>query len=226
MIGVQARSGSTRLKGKCSLEIDRGPGSLAGNVMVQANYASMWIGKQAVAVMLVPIGDPIMKKFKDRYEVFEGDELDVLGRYYDAAEEYNPDYIVRLTGDCPWMTSHMIMKCVRATIKYGADYCSNILVRTFMEGLDVEVISRRLLKALDSKVHSDSGREHVTSEIPNLIKEGRLQGFVFHTVLSYYDLSHIKTSIDTREEYDHCNALYEKKRTKFNLAESYGTIST
>jgi glutamate-1-semialdehyde 2,1-aminomutase len=151
--------------------------------------------------------------------------IDVLGRYFLAAERYEPDFIVRLTGDCAWMTSQMISKCVRDCFKYEADYCSNVLVRTFMEGLDVEVISAPLLRELQLTQTDSFHREHVTSVIPDLLGAGKLSQYKMHTVLSDYDMSHIKTSIDTAEEYEACNNLYLQRKEKKKLAMSLGSIS-
>jgi spore coat polysaccharide biosynthesis protein SpsF len=228
LIGVQARSGSTRLKGKCSMGL--GDSTLAGQVMTQGLRAAGWMNGLAdfSVVMLIPFGDPLGNRtFVNDYETFEGPEDDVLTRYYQAMVKYDADYVVRLTGDCAWMTSYMITKCVRGCLKFDADYCSNILVRTFMEGLDVEVISARMMIALQDMVGKDSEhREHVTSAIPDFLKSGLLGSFKFHTILSEYDYSDIKTSIDTAEEYEKCNMIFEKRRQKKAEAHRFGSTST
>ena len=234
LIGVQARSNSTRLRGKCGMDINHGESTLAGHVLSQSVNASKWLLEAnsrllkdvtCVVSLLIPFGDPIRNQFSERYNVFEGDEEDVLGRYYQAVKHYDVDYVVRLTADCAWMTSVMINKVIRDCMKYGADYCSNVLVRTFMEGLDVEVISARLIRVLHSRVISDTGREHVTSEIPEMLGKNQLNGFVIHTVMSEYDFSDIKTSIDTKEEYDSCNDMYIMRRHKKKAALIWGSIS-
>ena len=47
-----------------------------------------------------------IKKFG--FNVFRGDENDVLGRFYSASKIYNCDTIVRLTGDCPLIDSSIV----------------------------------------------------------------------------------------------------------------------
>ena len=226
LIGVQARSTSTRLRGKCDMAI--GETTMVGHVMQQAIRAAAWLSQDmhCDVVMLIPEGDDVMLRYKGQYLIHEGPEQDVLTRFVSAATEYDSDIIVRLTGDCAWMTSYMIAKCVRAYIKYEADYCSNVLVRTFMEGLDVEVISRQLLLHLNHEAVTPEDREHVTSAIPGLVDDDRLGGFKLHTVMSDFDFSHIKTSVDTAEEYEACNFLYQQKRKKRERAKSLGTYST
>jgi spore coat polysaccharide biosynthesis protein SpsF (cytidylyltransferase family) len=204
-----------------------GDDTLVGQVMTQGLRAADWLKAiaQSDVVMLIPEGDPLGSRFGNKYKTFEGPEDDVLGRYFLAAERYQPDYIVRLTGDCAWMTSQMIAKCVRDCFKYDADYCSNVLVRTFMEGLDVEVISAPLLRELQLTQHDMFHREHVTSAIPDLLAEKKLSQYKIHTVLSDYDMSFIKTSIDTAEEYEACNNLFLRRKEKKNAAMSFGSIS-
>jgi spore coat polysaccharide biosynthesis protein SpsF len=229
LIGIQARSGSTRLPGKCSMSISEEQ-TLAGHVMREAARAAEWLqqtaGLQVSVAMLIPWGDPIRGPYEDRYEVFEGPEDDVLGRFEMARALYEPDYIVRLTADCAWMQRRVIVQLVRAAIKYGGDYTSNTLIRTFMEGLDVEVLTSRLLRHLVRTVDDPAEREHVTSAIPRLVDENGLKGFAIHTVLSDYDYSDIKTSIDTHDEYEACRNLYRERRRKKDKALALGSVST
>jgi spore coat polysaccharide biosynthesis protein SpsF len=227
MIGVQARSNSTRLRGKCAMQIDQGKNTMAGHVLSRAERAAQWLKDicDPIVVMLVPYDDPIGNTFRSRAEVYYGDEQDVLARYYAAVQHYDASHMVRLTADCAFMTATMITKIIRDGLKYGADYCSNVLVRTFMEGLDVEYISARLLKVLYNRVDTNYGREHVTAELPAMLDKGQLAGFVIHTVLSEYDLSHIKTSIDTKDEYDKSMRIYAAQRLKTEQAQRYGSVS-
>lgn len=228
LIGVQARSNSTRLRGKSSMVI--GDKSIVGRVMTQAVRAAGWLQKVAdvSVVMLVPEGDRLKNEFGHRYEIFEGPEQDVLQRYYNALNKYDPDYVVRLTGDCAWMTSRMISKVLRDCLKYEADYCSNVLVRTFMEGLDVEVLSSNLLKKLHKDVPVETeDREHVTSALHKILKNSpfEYQNFKIHTVLNEYDMSHLKTSIDTAKEYEESVDKFQQFQDKKVHALSFGGVS-
>ena len=42
------------------------------------------------------------------YPCERGSENDVLSRFYDIAEKYNIDIIVRITGDCPFIDSSIV----------------------------------------------------------------------------------------------------------------------
>jgi spore coat polysaccharide biosynthesis protein SpsF (cytidylyltransferase family) len=212
-----------------TIQGENGEITLASHVMRQALRAAEWIGPRGdvTVAMLVPENDPLLEKEKyHKFNIFEGPEDDVLARYHKAMKHYNADFIVRLTGDCAWIQAWIIHKIIFAGLKFGADYTSNILVRSFAEGLDVEMMSSRLLTVLNKKVVTAFGREHVTSDIQRLFNSGDLSTFVFHTVMSEYDYSDLKTSIDTKDEYDRCNDLYEKLKLKRKAAKCYGSVST
>jgi spore coat polysaccharide biosynthesis protein SpsF (cytidylyltransferase family) len=195
--------------------------------MAQAVRTAGWFRDRAdVSVsMLIPEDDDLKKQYSYKYEIFEGSEQDVLSRYYQAMVDYDADYVVRLTGDCVWITSNVIAKCLREALKRETDYCSNVLVRTFMEGLDCEVLSKRALTYLHENMVEAHEREHVTHGLLMEIKEGRQPDFKVHTIISEYDLSTLKTSIDTAEEYAEACDKFSVLREKKNDALMFGSIS-
>ena len=228
LIAVQARSTSTRLRDKSSMAV--GELSIVGRVMYQAVRLSgaHWLSEKAnvTVAMLVPYGDKLKDTFRSRYNVFEGPEDDVLTRFHMAAEHYNSDIIVRLTGDCAWMQRRVIAKVLGDAMRAEADYCSNVLVRTFMEGLDVEVMSRTLLAYINNYADTAADREHVTTYITDMIRrDKKIPGCKVHTVLAEYDFSDVKTSVDTLEEYQDCVRRFESMKAKKAEANSYGEIS-
>lgn len=226
LIGVQARSNSVRFPGKSNLPFNRQQ-TISGQVVQQALRAKPWLRNIAdiSVALLLPHGDKITYPGPHVGYVY-GDEHDVLSRYVEANKQYNCDYIVRLTGDCCWMTSHIIAKCLRAAISTASDYTSNVLVRSFMEGLDCEVMSSALLEYLDASAVSDIDREHVTYKFVNdLLKNKAPSHFKVHTVMSEYDLSHIKTSIDTKDEYIDCLSKVRDLEEKIDIARTYGGVT-
>jgi spore coat polysaccharide biosynthesis protein SpsF (cytidylyltransferase family) len=195
--------------------------------MAQAMRAAGWFRDRAdiTVAMLIPFDDELKKQYSYKYEIFEGPEDDVLSRYYQAMQEYNADYVVRLTGDCVWLTSNVISKCIREALKRETDYCSNVLIRTFMEGLDVEVMSKKVLTYLHENMQNPHEREHVTAGLLSDFKQGHRQDFKIHTIISEYDMSTIKTSIDTLEEYDDAVDKFSALREKKQEALHFGSIS-
>jgi spore coat polysaccharide biosynthesis protein SpsF (cytidylyltransferase family) len=225
LIGIQARVNSVRFPHKSILPFND-QNTISGQVVTQALRARPWLRNIAdtTVVLLLPEGDDI--PCPPNVHRFYGDEHDVLSRYAKANEHFKCDYVVRLTGDCCWMTSHIIAKCLRAAISTRSDYCSNVLVRSFMEGLDCEVMSASLLEYLDAATSNDIDREHVTYKFINDVYRGVApKQFRIHTIMSEYDLSHIKTSIDTKDEYIESLTKVRDLKTKVEEARAYGGVT-
>ena len=74
-----------------------------------------------------------------RLYVHRGDDNDVLSRFVEVSKKFNADIIVRLTGDCPLSDPEIIDDAIKMIINTNSDYVSNIINRTYPDGLDVEV---------------------------------------------------------------------------------------
>ena len=173
--------------------------------------------------ILTPYGDPIADR-KWNCEVIQGDEHDVLSRYVTAAFQTDADYIVRVTGDCPMIISTIISKCVNVATKNHLDFVTNAHpeLRTSIDGLDVEVMSRNALAWLHNNALTAHDREHVTKKLNEYKAAGLSYGFI----LNDFDLSHIKLSIDTKEEYEAMiNELDKVKKKSSILMHKYGENS-
>ena len=168
-----------------------------------------------------------LEELDSKYTIIEGPEDNVLDRYMRAITLYQPDFLVRITGDCVWIPPRVISKHIRDAAKHDADYCSNVLVRSFPEGYDCEVISLELMKWLDSNVFTDRDKEHVTTAVRHnlLHNEDFRDEFKIHSIINEMDLSSFKTSIDTRQEYDTALKNLESLKGKKSLAEKFGSVS-
>ena len=96
------------------------------------------------------------------FEVFRGREEDVLDRYYQAAREYQPEAVVRVTGDCPIIDPQLVDEVIGLYEETKVDYASNTDPATFPDGLDTEVFSFVALKAAHEHAEKLFDREHVT----------------------------------------------------------------
>lgn len=218
VIGVQARSDSKRLPNKVHLQIgNRAILKVVLDSCTQAikylRHESERLGSQVKLVILTAKGDPIVDIYKNMVQVIEGDHDDVLSRYVTAAELLGADYMVRITADCLWIPSHLIAKHIKSALIKEKAYTTNIHYRTHREGFDCEVISKALLAWLDKNAKTREDREHVTTLIaadkPFPFKDGDGKKSICH-ILSEIDESRLKTSIDTREEYDAAKAQYDR----------------
>jgi spore coat polysaccharide biosynthesis protein SpsF (cytidylyltransferase family) len=220
LIGIQARSTSERLPGKALAALYNKP-VLSWIVNTCSDCAQFITSKtrsriQVDIAILCPVGDEISRFYKD-IQIIEGDEHDVLSRYVRAQKLHESDYVVRITGDCPFLTSFQISNHIFKAVSNNLDYLSNVdpLVRTELEGRDIEILSENAIKWLDIYAQKCIDREHVTTKLreskPANLKRGHF--------LSRIDLSDMKTSIDTEKDLEKANDLMLKFFKKKSLAE-------
>lgn len=229
VIGVQARSNSSRLPNKISKRL--GSRSIIyhviNNCRSSLGYINAYTHKSGINVKLVvvaPDEDPIISKLRG-LDVVTGPEENVLTRYGNVFTRYNPDFLVRITADCPLLPPYLITKTIYTGVKGNYDYLSNTdeRFRTFADGYDVEFISRRAFVWADRNSVEAYDREHVTPilrrEPPNEFKLGHIIG--------HLDLSACKLSLDTPEDYDTIRYQYESVNKKLKRArEHYGDQNT
>lgn len=104
--------------------------------------------------------------------VFVGSENDVLDRYYQGARLLKPEYVIRLTADCPCFDAELLDEAL-SQLKPETDYMG-MLSQTFADGLDIQIIRYSALERSWYEARHSFEREHVTqyaichSEIFNL----------------------------------------------------------
>lgn len=212
LIGIQARSTSTRLPGKCFEPLGRK--RVLDHVVESCTRAAAYLNKFAEknkmitrVVLLIPKGDPIKDKFDRKVEIVEGDEQDVLGRYKKAADLFKSDYITRITGDCPLIPPFVISKHITLALMNQYDYISNCYEsRLSLDGTDCEVMSKKMLDFLHENATKPEEREHVTIYAKNHLPKWAKLGIS----LGYFDSSSIKLSVDTDEDLKRVQNEYEK----------------
>lgn len=219
LIGIQARSGSTRLPRKAYELI--GGRMMMDRVIEIGKAASKSITSNgrfsATVAVLTPTGDPIATDFKTRgVEIVEGPEQDVLARYAVAVERFEPDWIIRITGDCPMLPPNVVNSVFHLAVKSNYDYISNVdeRCRTSMDGTDCEVISRRLFDHISRHAVAPHDREHVTP----LCRGDRPHWATAGIVIAHFDLSDLKYSVDTPEDLARVRAVHEQAYAKYQEA--------
>lgn len=139
---------------------------------------------------------------------FRGSESDVLGRYVGAARQMRADVIVRLTGDCPLCDPPTIDKIVLALTQNPTttDYASNVVKRTFPQGLDAEALWCDTLERAARLFTMPDAREHVTAGI----YAGRPDLFLLRSVENTRDDSDLRWTVDTSADFEMVRLFYEK----------------
>ena len=136
---IQARMGSTRLPGKVLKDL--GGETVLARVVKRTRRATL-LDEVVVATSVLPADDAIVRECEAlKVACFRGDELDVLDRYYRAAQKFAADAIVRITSDCPLIDPELI----DATIRSSLDRASRLRVKciglaTYPRGLELKCL--------------------------------------------------------------------------------------
>ena len=103
---IQARMGSSRLPGKVLAEIEGQ--SLLGILISRVKF-SKFLDEIVVATTMEKADDILCDwLINEGIEYFRGSERDVLGRFWQCAQLYRADIIVRITADDPLKDSKII----------------------------------------------------------------------------------------------------------------------
>lgn len=229
LIGIQARSSSERLPKKAFELIDgkRMLDCVIDSCKGAASYLNRTTDRSGIYVqtaVLTPAKDPIVEAFSSRCPIYEGPEHDVLTRFVKVAEKLNPDFIVRITGDCPLIPPFIISKMIKLAISQDYDYISNVdeESRTTLDGHDCEVLSAEMLRFLDEHATDPYDREHVTT----LARRSPPDWASMGCVINHLDHSSIKLSVDTPEDLARVKEAKERVNQMVKQAErKFGRFS-
>lgn len=197
---IQARMGSTRLKGKVLRLLEGKPvlQRVIDSVMEVKN-----INDICVATSELTADDAIYDLVSDDVPIFRGSESDVLQRFMGAAKFMRADIILRITADCPFIDPSVIEQVVRLRQMTGADYCSNIDPPTWPDGLDVECFTRRALEEAHQEATRPSDRDCVT----RYISRNRSRFPAANLTCPLPGLEKERWVLDAQDDYEFCCAL-------------------
>ena len=121
---ITGRLKSTRLPKKLLLEICSRPILCH---MIDRIKLSKMVDEIVLCTSTNKQDDPLEElAHKEQISVFRGDEDDVVKRLYDASVQYNLDYLLNITADCPFVDPVYADEIVKAYESTGAD-----LIRAF-----------------------------------------------------------------------------------------------
>ena len=191
---VQARMSSTRFPGKVMKEVGGKP---LIEILLNRLSKSQKIDKIILATSINKQDDILTKCVTQLgYGVYRGSEDDVLDRYYKAVKPFQPEVVVRITGDCPLIDPVLVDAVIDKFLKTQADYASNIDPPTYPDGLDTEVFKFNLLETSFYKAKSSLEREHVTTYIRNKKDYKKV------SLVNEKDLSSERWTVDEPEDYE------------------------
>lgn len=214
IIITQARNGSTRLPGKVLLKINN-------QELLSIHVERLKLSKLAnhvVVATTLDAQDDLIENLcqKTAVDCFRGSANDVLDRYYHCAEAFNPEWVVRVTSDCPLIDPVLVDAVIACAQANDADYCSNTLLEHFPDGQDIEVFKFATLKQAWKSARLPSEREHVT---PYIRTNSTHQGGNLFTSVNFPCIANynkVRMTVDHAVDFELIKLLIEKLGTEQN----------
>ena len=199
---IQARMSSTRLPGKVMKPI-LGKPMLARQL--ERTRRARSLDALMVATSVDSSDDPIEQLCASLgIDCFRGSLDDVLDRYYQAARQYRPRHVARMTADCPLIDPEIVDRVVEFYLRGGFDHAGNGVEPRFPDGLDVEILRFPILEYAWQHATRLSDREHVTLFVhrqPDRFRIGSYRNDV--------DLSHLRWTVDEPRDFVLVERIYE-----------------
>ncbi len=209
---IQARIKSSRLPGKVLKKING-----VESILFMINRLKK-SKKISDIIVIIPSNksDDVLSDFLKRKNIkfFRGSENNVLKRYYDCAKKFNIEHILRLTADCPFIDPEIIDKIIAIYQKSNCDYVSNIIHRSFPDGMDAEIFTFKSLENAKVNLHSPYDKEHVTKYFLRSDKIKKKN--YFYEKKNYQDL---RLTLDEKEDLILLKDLAKKLKSSFNLSD-------
>tara|TARA_B100001142_G_C14344265_1_gene659272 strand:+ start:582 stop:1391 length:810 start_codon:yes stop_codon:yes gene_type:complete len=207
---IQARTESSRLPGKILLPGYNKPLLVH---LVERLKKSKLIKKIIVATTINKIDDGIFHLCKlNKIEVFRGNALDLLDRYYKCSIKYKVKNILRITSDCPLMDYRIIDKVIKKYISTNCDFVSNVQPPTLPDGFDVEIFKFKALKKAYFEANQKYEREHVTPYIWDNPSKFSSYNCKFYSEENYYN--RYRLTLDYLEDYHLIWNIYKSLYSK------------
>ena len=183
---IQARTASTRFPKKILSKIDEMHTVL--EFLIKQLKNSRKIDKIVIATTCSNDDEKIIELCKQLdLDFFQGDENDLVDRYYKCAKKFNFDNIIRITSDCPLMDPYLVDEGIDKFLEEGCDYLTNS-TGSFPHGVDFSIFKFSVLEKTWKNARLLSEKEHI---IPYMEKNESN----FNTIFIKNDNDHSKFRI-------------------------------
>ena len=201
--------GSTRLHGKVMMPINGRP---LIDYMIERLKHSEFLEQIVFATTDAQMDKPIVDWCKQStVACFQGDEDDVLSRYYHCAKQFDASIVIRMTSDCPLIDPKIIDEVVKSYLEQDdVEFSSNTvpLPCLYPDGMDVEVFSADLLERAHNEAQLPSEREHVTFF---MWRTGKFKTFRLDPL---EDISQYRFTVDYPQDFEVIKAVLEQLYVK------------
>ena len=201
LVMIQARCGSTRLPNKVLKDLCGKP---ALQRMIERVQRSTLADEVMVVTSVNRENLPILALCASiGVRAGVGAEDDVLDRYYQTAKLIRPEYVIRLTADCPCFDAELLDLALQEMAE-DTDYMG-MTSESFADGLDLEIMKFSALERAWKEADHSFEREHVTQYIIRHPELFRLQNF--ESPVGYFG-DH-RWTVDEPEDFELVKKVYE-----------------
>ncbi|MDR6553579.1 glycosyltransferase family protein [Paenibacillus qinlingensis] len=200
LIIIQARMGSSRLPGKVLLPLGE---TVVLDYVVKRCRKVVGVAEVIVATSILSQDNAIADWCEQNgVACFRGSEDDVLSRYYKCAAQYSPDYVIRVTSDCPFVDYEMASDLVKMMEREQVDILD--VEGELPRGLVVEIVSFSALERMNRIGKEPRHREHVTYYAYEHREQFTRKLYRIKPVLNQ---PHLRITLDTEEDYAVCESI-------------------
>lgn len=206
---IQARYDSTRLPGKVLMSLPFGSGTTILEHIVNRLKLVKSVGTIIIATSDQENDLPVVREAERiGANIFRGSKEDVLDRFCKAAEKFELDHVIRLTGDNPLVLSDVMEEGIRDHVENRYDYTRN---DGLPYGTSFEIVAVDALKKICLANPSQDECEHVTLFIKRNRDQFRIREKQFE---ANEVLREMRLTIDYPSDYAMMNILMQILKEK------------
>jgi len=200
---IQARMDSSRFPGKVLMKLPYKDGDTILCHIVNRLKSCQNFDKIIIATSEEEVDYPIVEEAKFLgVEYYCGSKNDVLERFVGAAEKFNLDVVIRITGDNPIVFADVLDSVICKHLKSNSVYTRNI---NLPYGASFEIVNTKTLKQIQSEIpKGDPDREHVTIYIKKHNSKFNVNE-IYHKLDN--SLKNIRLTVDYPSDYAMLNIL-------------------
>lgn len=204
---IQARMGSTRLKGKMLLKIDKK--TILEHVIEKVKKIDLI--KKIIVATTNDKDDDLIEKIckKNNLSTFRGSKNNVFDRFQKISIQNKYPIIMRINGDSPLLDVNLFNRMIKFSKNKEYDIFTNVQPRTFPQGQSLELIKRSVLYNIDQTKLTKKNKEHVTSYFYENKKKYKIINYT-----NNINLGKINLSVNSNEDYIKVRKLFKKYKNK------------
>lgn len=211
-IYLQARMGSTRLPGKTLMEIIDGKSML--DLCIERLQAIEGFDRLILITTTNP-KDNVLEEYakKRNLNVFWGRGQYVLPFFYEAAQKFNSQNILRATADNPLVDPQEATKLIKAHFKTKADYTTNRseepsgLPVGLPIGVGVEIFTKEGIENIYKNAHTNDHKEHMNDYVFDHKDQFKI---TIVPPLKANFAPNLRLTVDTPEDMEKMRFIYKK----------------